>query len=102
MFRAVVTFKRPDASANFFYQQYINHPVVKEIQSRFESSQGFLGKKILIQEELRFEVAMEFDNFENFMSFVESNKDLIDQRNELVKDWCENNNHIFEHRFENN
>ena len=100
MFRAVVTFERPDTSANFFYQEYIDHPVVKEIQAKFESSQGFIAKRILLETDSLFEVAMEFDSFETFMSFVEKNKELIDQRNELVKSWCETNNHRFEHRFE--
>lgn len=101
MFRAVVTFKRPDSAAKFFYQEYIDHPVVKEIQSKFESNQGFIAKRVLLETDSMFEVAMEFDSFENFMSFVEKNKELIDQRNELVKHWCETNNHVFEHRFEN-
>lgn len=100
MFRAVVTFTRPNTSANFFYQEYIDHPVIKEIQSKFETSQGFIGKKILLSEELRFEVAMEFDSLENFMSFVDSNKSLLDQRNNLVVEWCSKNDHVFEHRFE--
>jgi hypothetical protein len=101
MFRAVVIFNRPDTSANFFYTEYIDHPVVKEIQAKFESSQGFIGKRILLKTDTTFEVAMEFSSFENFMTFVEKNKELIEQRNELVKFWCETNRHQFDHRFEN-
>jgi hypothetical protein len=101
MFRAVVIFQRPNTLSKFFYHEYVDHPVVVDIQKSFESSQGFLSKKILVNEELKFEVAMEFETFENFMSFVESNKNLIDQRNALVEEWCTKNNHSFDHRFEN-
>lgn len=100
MFRAVVTFKRPDSLSKFFYHEYVDHPVIVDIQKSFESSQGFISKKILVDDELNFEVAMEFDTFENFMLFVGSNKDLIDQRNALVEEWCTKNNHSFDHRFE--
>jgi antibiotic biosynthesis monooxygenase (ABM) superfamily enzyme len=100
MFNAVVTFERADTTAKYFYHEYENHPVILEIQKRFQESLGYIGKTILIDEEHKFEIAMQFDCYDNFMEFVNSNKDILEQRNQLVSSWCEQNNHTFAHRFE--
>lgn len=97
MFKITVTFQRSTTEAEFFYTAFADHPVVLGLKEKFESHPGFRGKEILVEEDYRVEIAMNFDTVENFLDFAKANQDLLDQRTELIADWCEKNNHTFEH-----
>ncbi len=100
MFKVIVTFKRTDTDADFFYTAFADHPVVLALKDKFESHPGFRGKEVLVDEEYVVEIAMKFDTVESFKDFADSNKDLLDQRMAIIQQWCQENNHTFEHRFQ--
>lgn len=95
--KIIVTFKRTTKDADFFYTAFAEHPVVLALKDKFESHSGFFGKEILVEEDYRVEIAMNFDTVENFLDFAKSNQELLDQRKELIENWCKQNSHTFEH-----
>ena len=96
--KIIVTFTRPDTTAPFFYHEFADHLVVTTLHDKFEAAPGFLGKEILVEEELKTEVAMNFESMSNFFLFAKSNQQLLDMRRALVEEWCQTNGHTFEHR----
>lgn len=98
MFKIVVEFKRPNTDAEFFYTAFAEHPVVLALKDAFESHIGFCGKEILVEEDYRVEIAMNFNSVENFLDFSKKNQPLLDQRMELIQDWCSQNQHVFSHK----
>lgn len=99
MFKVVVEFTRTDTSANFFYQEYENHRIVTTLKDKFESHPGFEGKEILIDEDHKIAIAMNFKTAEDFLDFTKNNQALLDERLELIKHWCSTNNQTFDHKF---
>ena len=100
MFRIITTFTRLDTTENFFYEEFKDHPIVISIQERFLKSNGFLGKEILMNEELTIEIAMNFETADDFWEFAKTNHDIIDQRKTLVEQWCSSANHKYSWRIE--
>ena len=100
MFRIIATFTRLDTTDKFFYEEFEDHPVVVDIQDRFARSNGFLGKDLLLIEDLKIEIAMNFETADNFWEFAKINHDIIDQRNTLVEQWCSSVNHKYSWRIE--
>lgn len=97
MLKVTVTFQRSTTDAEFFYTAFAEHPIVLALKDKFEGHPGFRGKEILVEEEYRVEIAMNFDTVENFLDFAKANQDLLDQRKAIIEDWCKQNNHTFEH-----
>ena len=100
MFRIITTFTRLDTTNKFFNEEYENHPVVVDIHNRFAKSNGFLEKEILMNEELTIEIAMNFETADNFWEFAKINHDIIDQRKNLIEQWCASVNHKYSWRIE--
>ncbi len=100
MFRIITTFTRLDTTNKFFYEEFKDNPTVISIQERFAKSNGFLGKEILMNEELAIEIAMNFETADDFWEFAKSNHDIIDQRKLLVEQWCSRVNHKYSWRIE--
>lgn len=96
--KIIVTFTRPDTTAQFFYQEYAEHLVVVTLHDKFEAASGFLGKEVLVEEEFKIEVAMNFDSMKNFLLFAKSNQELLDARQALIEAWCQQHGHTFNHR----
>lgn len=96
--KIIVTFTRPDTTAPFFYQEFADHLVVTTLHDKFEAASGFLGKEILVEEDLKIEVAMNFKSMSEFLLFAKSNQQLLDMRRELIEEWCQTNGHTFDHR----
>lgn len=100
MFKIITTFTRLDTSNNFFNEEFKDHPVVVAIHDQFATSNGFLGKEILLNEGLVIEIAMKFETAENFWEFARLNHDIIDQRKNLIDSWCTRVNHKYSWRIE--
>ena len=96
--KIIVTFTRPDKTADFFYHAYAEHPVVQALHDKFEAAPGFLGKEILVDEDYKTEVAMNFDTVDNFLLFAKTNQELLDLRKALIEQWCNTVGHTFDHR----
>ena len=95
MFKIVTVFTRPASTHNFFYDQYADHIVVIQLKEKFQQSQGFLGKEFLKQEDHIIEIAMCFSSQKDFFNFVIANKELLDQRSELIRQWCITSNQTY-------
>jgi len=100
MFRIITTFLRPDTSNKFFYEEYKTHPVVLSMSERFYSAPGHINIKVILEEELKIEIVMDFETSEDFWNFAKKNYDVIEQRKQLVYDWCGKVNHVYGWRFE--
>ena len=100
MFKIITTLTRMDDTNNFFYEEFKDHTIVVAIQDQFARSNGFLGKEILLNAPLIVEIAMKFETAENFWEFARLNHDIIDQRKNLIEDWCKRVNHKYSWRIE--
>lgn len=95
MFKIVTVFTRLETTDNFFYDQYADHTVVVQLKEKFQQSTGFLGKEFLKQEDLIVEIAMCFESQSDFFNFVTANKQLLDQRFDLINQWCQISNQTY-------
>ena len=100
MFRIITTFIRQDMSNKFFYEEYKTHPVVLSMSERFHSAPGHIDITIISEDDLKIEIAMNFESSEDFWNFAKKNYDVIEQRKQLVYDWCDKVNHVYGWRFE--
>lgn len=96
-FAIVAKFSRKNDIDDFFYHRYQDHPVVLEIKNRFESTGGHVGKSILVDSFEVFEVALVFETQEDFIEFVLKNENILQQRNDLINEYCEKTGHRYEY-----
>ena len=100
MFQIITTFIRPDTSNKFFYEEYKTHPVVLSISERFHSAPGHIDIRVVLEKELKIEIAMNFESSDDFWNFAKQNYDIIEQRKQLVYEWCDKVSHVYGWRIE--
>jgi hypothetical protein len=100
MFRIITTFTRENTTKKFFHEEFKDHLTVIDIHNRFATSDGFLGKEILLNENLIVEIAMNFKIKDDFWEFAKINHDIIEQRTSLIEQWCKSANHKYSWRME--
>lgn len=100
MFQIITTFIRPDISNKFFYEEYKAHPIVLSMSERFNAAPGHIDLKVISENELKIEIAMSFESPDDFWNFAKRNYDVIEQRKQLVYEWCDKVNHVYGWRFE--
>jgi hypothetical protein len=67
---------------------------------RFHSAQGHIDLTVILEDDLKIEIAMNFESSEDFWNFAKKNYDVIEQRKQLVNEWCDKVNHVYGWRFE--
>jgi len=96
MFEIVTKFTRLSSEWDFFYTAHKSHAVVLSIAEQFIKSPGHREIKVISEEQLKIEISMTFDTVEHFQQFIRNNLELIEQRNQLVEDWCSKTKHTYE------
>jgi hypothetical protein len=54
----------------------------------------------VLEEELKIEIAMNFESSDDFWNFAKQNYDIIEQRKQLVYEWCDKVSHVYGWRIE--
>jgi hypothetical protein len=70
------------------------------MSERFHAAPGHIDIKVILEQELKIEIAMNFESSEDFWNFAKQNYDIIEQRKQLVYKWCDKVDHIYGWRFE--
>jgi len=100
MFRIITTFIRQDMSNKFFYEEYGSHSTVLLIREKFFNTPGHREIEILLDSDLKIEIAMNFDSAEHFWKFAKDNWLIIEDRKQLINEWCDKVGHIYGWRIE--
>jgi hypothetical protein len=70
------------------------------MSERFHAALGHIDITVISDDDLKIEIAMNFESSEDFWNFAKKNYDVIEQRKQLVYDWCDKVNHVYGWRFE--
>jgi hypothetical protein len=95
MIEVVSTFTRPNADVDFFYQVHGDHPLVQKILNEFNQSIGSNRVYLKSLDRYKMEIAMKFDSQEQFWQFAGNNKELFEQRQSMIEDWCARTGHEY-------
>jgi len=95
MFEIVAKFTRQSPEFDFFYTAHKNHPVVLSIYKQFSNTVGHKEIKVVRSDDQCMEILMSFNSAENFWQFIKDNNELIEQRQQLIDQWCSKTGHIY-------
>jgi hypothetical protein len=95
MFEIVAKFTRQSPEFDFFYTAHKNHSVVLRIYEQFSNTVGHRDLTVLRNDNDCMEISMTFDSAENFWQFIKGNIELIEQRQQLIDQWCSKTGHVY-------
>jgi hypothetical protein len=98
MFEIVAKFNRQSTDFDFFYTAHSSHPVVLNIHEQFVKAPGHRELAVLRNDNDCMEISMSFDSAEMFWQFAKNNIELIDQRQQLIDQWCAKTGHVYSWR----
>jgi hypothetical protein len=98
MFEIVAKFNRQSTDFDFFYTAHKSHPVVLNIHEQFLKAVGHRELTVLRNDYDCMEISMSFDSAENFWQFAKNNITLIEQRQQLIDQWCDKTGHVYSWR----
>jgi len=98
MFKIVASFIRSDTQFPFFNDLYMEHELIIELHLNARKIEGFLGvDESIYRDQFRCDKALCFDSVESFYQFASENKDLLDKRNEIIKEYCAKTNQEYKY-----
>ena len=100
MFKIVASFSRDKLDHNFFYHEFWNHEVIKSIQEKFKNSLGAVGLEIIEETDQKMEIAMIFENKDQFMNFAVNNYALLEERSRMIENWVNTTGHTYKYYME--
>jgi hypothetical protein len=95
MFEIVAKFNRQSDDFDFFYVAHKKHPVVLGIYERFVGTVGHKELKVIRDDNQCMEISMTFDDADTFWQFAKDNIKLIEQRQQLIDQWCAKTGHVY-------
>jgi hypothetical protein len=100
MFRIVSSFTRDNLDHNFFYHKFGNHEVINLIREHFKNSPGSVSLEIIEETDQKMEIAMIFENKDQFMNFAVSNYALLEERSRMIENWVNTTGHTYKYYME--
>ena len=100
MFKIVASFTRDNLDHNFFYHEFWNHEVIQLIQEKFKNAPGSVGLEIIEETDQKIEIAMIFENKDQFMNFAVSNYELLEERSRMIENWVNTTGHTYKYYME--
>lgn len=100
MFKIVASFTRPNTDYEFFNDIYMNHDIVKQIQKNAERIPGYLGiDENVYRDDFRCDKGLCFEDLDSFYQFGRENKELLDQRLQLINEYCARTKHEYKYYY---
>ena len=99
MFKITAVMDRTNTDHDFFF--YAMGELQEEMRQAFFNAEGFIDMTVDVEEELHMEASMNFETVDHARKFssIEKNKQLLEERAELVKLHNEATGHTYQNRF---
>lgn len=98
MFKVVASFTRTNTDHEFFNDIYMDNEIVIELHRSAEKIPGYLGlDEDIYRDEFRCDKAMCFDSEQSFYEFAVKCKSLLDQRLELINEYCQRTGQVYKY-----
>jgi hypothetical protein len=99
MFKVVAVMDRPNTDHEFFF--YAMGEFQEEMRQAFFDAEGFIDMTIDVEEELHMEASMNFEDVKYAIKFssIDKNKQLLEERSNLVRLHNNATGHTYENQF---